>query len=239
MKSVYSPSIDPSIQPSVHSCAAVCIHHASESITWFHHSIECHRRPCTSETVNPEKLLLIVMTDRKHYKTINKTTNKNGLRAIKPRQRPNRSPTNYLYTKPSNLSTHPQSIRRFNRPSTRVQPYVYTMHQNPSRDFARVQNVIAANHRNTVNPEKLLLIVMTDGKHYKTINKTTNKNGLRAIKPRQRPNSSPTSYLYRLTKPSNQSTHPQSIRRFSRPSTRVQPYVYTMHQNPSRGFARV
>src|SRR6218665_3456843 len=134
-------------------------------------------------TVNPEKLLLIVMTDRKHYKTIDKTTNKNGLGAIKPRQSPNRLPTSYLYrlTKPSNQSTHPQSIRRFNRPSTRVQPYVYTMHQNPSRGFARVQNVIAANHRNTVNTEKLLLIVMTDRKHYKTINKTTNKNGLRAI----------------------------------------------------------
>src|SRR6218665_884291 len=39
----------------------------------------------------------------------------------------NRSPTNYLYTKPSNQSTHPQSIRRFSRPSTRVQPYAYTM----------------------------------------------------------------------------------------------------------------
>src|SRR6218665_4045764 len=94
-------------------------------MTWFRQSVECHRRPCTSETVNPEKFLLIVMTDRKHYKTINKTTNKNGLRAIKPRQRPNRSPTNYLYTKPSNQSTHSQSIRRFNRPSTRVQP-MYT-----------------------------------------------------------------------------------------------------------------
>src|SRR6218665_404407 len=178
MKSVYSPSIDPSIQPPVHSCAAVCIHHASESMTWFRQSVECHRRPCTSETVNPEKFLL---------------------------------------------------IRRFNRPSTRVQPYVYTMHQNPSRGFTKVQIVIAANHRNTVNPEKFLLIVMTDRKHYKTINKTSNKNGLRAIKPRQRPNRSPTSYSY--TKPSNQSTHPQSIRRFNRPSTRVQPYVYTMHQN--------
>src|SRR6218665_1605604 len=76
------------------------------------------------------------------YKTINKTTNKNGLGAIKPRQRPNRSPTNYLYTKPSTQSTHPQSIRRFSRPSTRVQPYVYIMHQNPSHGIARVQNVI-------------------------------------------------------------------------------------------------
>src|SRR6218665_851970 len=66
--------------------------------------------------------------------------------------------------------------------------------------------IIAPNHRNTVNPERLLLIVMTDRKeyihhtihltntsrHYKTINKTTNKNGLGAIKPRQRPNRSPT-----------------------------------------------
>src|SRR6218665_720762 len=52
-----------------------------------------------------------------HCKTINKTTNKNGLGAIKPRQRPHRSLTNYLYTKPSNQSTHPQSIRRFSRPS--------------------------------------------------------------------------------------------------------------------------
>src|SRR6218665_899920 len=41
---VYSPSIDPSIQPSVHSCAPVCIHHASESITWYRQSAECHRR---------------------------------------------------------------------------------------------------------------------------------------------------------------------------------------------------
>jgi len=87
------------------------------------------------------------------------------------------------------------------------------MHQNPSHGFARVQNVIDANLRNTVNPEKLLLTVMTDKKeyihhtihltctyrHYKTNNKTTNKNGLGAIKPRQRPNKSPTNYLY--TKP--------------------------------------
>src|SRR6218665_2009488 len=45
-QSTYSPSIDPSIQPSVglHSCAAVCIHHASGSITWFRQSGECHRR---------------------------------------------------------------------------------------------------------------------------------------------------------------------------------------------------
>src|SRR6218665_3870702 len=107
-------------------------------------------------TVNPEKALLVVMTDRKeyihhtiyqtctyrHYKTNNKTTNKNGLGAIKPRQRPNKSPNNYLYSKPSNQSTHPQSIRRFSRPSTRVQPYVYAMHQNPSHGFARVENVI-------------------------------------------------------------------------------------------------
>jgi len=180
-------------------------------------------------TVNPEKLLLIVITDKKEYihqaihlsntyflyKTINKTTNKNGLRAIKPRQRPNRSPTNYLYTKPSYQLTHPPPIRRFNRPSTRVQLFVYSMHQNPSHCFARVQNVIAANHGNTANPEKLLLIVMTDKKEYihhtihlsntylpyKTVNKTTDKNGLGAIKPRQRPNMSPTKYLY--TKPSN------------------------------------
>src|SRR6218665_3673736 len=121
----------------------------------------------------------------------NKTNinNKNGLGAIKPRQRPNKSPTNYLYTKPSNQSTDPQSIRRFSRPSTRVQPYVYTMHQNPSHGFARVENVIGANLRNTVNPEKLSLMVMTDKIEYihhtiqlsntslpcNTINKTTNK----------------------------------------------------------------
>src|SRR6218665_3400375 len=99
------------------------------------------------------------------------------------------SPTNYLYTKLSNQSTHPQSIRRFSRPSTRVHPYVYTMHQNPSHGFDRVLNVIGANLRNTVNPEKLLLTVMTDKKEYihhtiqlsntslpyNTINKTTNK----------------------------------------------------------------
>src|SRR6218665_1741398 len=153
-------------------------------------------------TVNPEKLLLMVMTDKKEYihhtihlsnislpyNTINKTTNKNGLGAIKPRQRPNRSPNNYLYNKPSNQSTHPQSICRFSRPSTRAQPYVYTMHQNPSHGFARVQIVIGVNLRNTVNPEKLLLMVMTDKKEYihhtihlsnislpyNTINKTTN-----------------------------------------------------------------
>ena len=113
------------------------------------------------------------------------------------------------------------------------------MHQNPSYGFPRVKNVIGVNLRNTVNPEKLLLIVITDRKvdihhtihltytyrHYKTIKKTTNRNGSGAIEPRQRPNRSPTNYLY--TKPSNQSTHPQSIRRFSRPSTRVQPYMYT------------
>src|SRR6218665_2052166 len=97
------------------------------------------------------------------------------------------------------------------------------MHQNPSHGIARAQNVIGANLRNTVNPEKLSLMVTTDKKEYihhndtihrrntslpyKTINKTTNKNGLEAIKPRQRPNRSPTIYLY--TKPSNQSTHPQ------------------------------
>src|SRR6218665_1737074 len=150
-------------------------------------------------TVNPEKLLLIVITDRKecihhtihqtctyrHCKTNNKTTNKNGLRAIKPRQRPNKSPTNHLYTKPSNQSTHPQSIRRLSRLYIRVQPCVYTMHQNPSYGFPRVKNVIGVNLRNTVNPEKLLLIVITDRKvdihhtihltytyrHYKTIKK--------------------------------------------------------------------
>src|SRR6218665_3491574 len=84
------------------------------------------------------------------------------------------------------------------------------MHQNPSYGFDRVENVILVNLRNTVNREKLLLIVITDRKvdihhtihltytyrHYKTNNKTTNKNGLRAIKPRQRPNGSPTDYLY-------------------------------------------
>src|SRR6218665_3326369 len=123
------------------------------------------------------------------------------------------------------------------------------MHQNPSYGFPRVKNVIGVNLRNTVNSEKLLLIVITDRKvdihhtihltyayrHYKTIKKTTNRNGSGAIKPRQRPNRSPNNYLY--TKPSNQSTHPQSIRRFSRPSILVQPCVYTMHQNPSHGSA--
>src|SRR6218665_2507228 len=66
------------------------------------------------------------------------------------------------------------------------------MHQNPSHGFARVQIVIGANLRNTVNPEKLLLMVMTDNKEYihhtihlsnislpyNTINKTTNKKAL-------------------------------------------------------------
>src|SRR6218665_1546668 len=42
---ISSPSIDPSIQPLVHSCAAACIRHASESITCFRRSAECHRRP--------------------------------------------------------------------------------------------------------------------------------------------------------------------------------------------------
>src|SRR6218665_3373677 len=98
------------------------------------------------------------------------------------------------------------------------------MHLNPSHGFARGENVIGVNLRSTENPEKLLLIVMSDRieyihhtirltyiyRHFKTINKTTSKNGLGAIKPRQRPNRSPTNYLY--TKPSNQSTHPQSIR---------------------------
>src|SRR6218665_788860 len=63
-----------------------------------------------------------------HYKTINKTTTiyyKNGLGPIKPRQRPNKSPTNYLYTKQSNQSTHPQSIRRLSSLSMTVQPYMY------------------------------------------------------------------------------------------------------------------
>src|SRR6218665_202825 len=162
----------------------------------------------------------MVTTDKKEYihhtinlrntslpnKTINKTTNKNGLGAIKPRQRPNRSPTNYLYTKPSNQSTHLQLIRR-------VQPCVYTMHQNPSHGFAKAQNVIGANLRNTVNPEKLSLMVTKDKNEYihhtihlsntpliyKTINKSTNSSGLGAIKPRKRPNRSATNYLY--TKP--------------------------------------
>src|SRR6218665_1432929 len=148
----------------------------------IHHMVSAEGRmssaPNLRNTENPEKLSIMVTTDKKEYihhndiihrrntslpyKTINKTTNKNGLGASKPRQRPNRSPTSYLYTKPSNQSTHPQSIRRFNRPSTRVQPYVYTMHQNPSHCIARVQNVIAANLRYTANPEKLLLLVMTD-----------------------------------------------------------------------------
>src|SRR6218665_1320047 len=52
-----------------------------------------------------------------HCKTINKTTTKNGLGAIKPRQRPNRSPTNYLYTKPSNQSTYSPSIDPSIQPS--------------------------------------------------------------------------------------------------------------------------
>src|SRR6218665_3407135 len=256
------------MQRSVHSCAAVCIHHASESITWFRQSAECHRSQPQKHSKS-RKVIINGHEDKKEYihhtgtihlrntslpyKTINKTTNKNGLGAIKPRQRPNRSPTNYLHTKPSNQSTRLQSIRRFSRPSTHVQPCVYTMHRNPSHGFARVQNVIGANLRNTVNPEKLSLMVTTDKKEYiqhtgtihlrntsspyKTINKTTNKNGLVAIKQRQRPNRSPPNYLH--TKPSNQSPPPQPIRRFSRPSTHVQPCVYTMHQNPSHGFARV
>src|SRR6218665_227765 len=109
----------------------------------IHHMVspECRMSLApTSETVNPQKLSLMVTTDKKEhihdtihlgntslpYKKINKTTNKNGLGAIKRRQRPNMSNTNYACTKPSNQSTHPQSIRRFSRPSTRVQPYVYT-----------------------------------------------------------------------------------------------------------------
>src|SRR6218665_2976438 len=184
----------------------------------IHHMVspECRMSsaPTSRNTVNPQKLSSMVTTDKKEYihhtinlsntslpyKTIHKTTNKNGLGAIKPRQRPNRSPTNYLYTKPSNQSTHPQSIRRFSRPSPRVQPYVYGMHQNPSHGFAKAQNVIGANLRNTVNEEKLSLMVTTDKQEYihhndtihrrntslpyKKINKTTNKNGLGAIKPR-------------------------------------------------------
>src|SRR6218665_963744 len=90
------------------------------------------------------------------YKTINKITNKNGLSAIKPPQSPNRSPTNYLYTRPSNQSTHPQSIRRFSSPSTRVQPYVCIHHASESITlFRQSADVIDANLRNTVNLEKL------------------------------------------------------------------------------------
>src|SRR6218665_677297 len=111
-------------------------------------------------------MLSILSRTYRHYKTINKTATKNGLGAIKPCQRPNRSPTNYLYTKPSNQSTHPQSIRRFSRPSPRVQPYVYAMYQNPSHGFAKAQIVIGANLRNTVNPEKLSLMVTTDKNEY-------------------------------------------------------------------------
>src|SRR6218665_2479740 len=161
-------SIDSAVRTLVCSrmyTPCITIHHMV-SIEWRMSSAP------TSETQKiQKKLLLIVMTDRKeyihhtihqtctyrHYKTNNKTTNKNGLGAIKPRQRPNKSPTNYLYTKPSNQSTHPQSIRRFSRPSTRVQPYVYTMHQNPSHGFARVENVIGATLRNTENPEKVIV----------------------------------------------------------------------------------
>src|SRR6218665_3915126 len=193
-------SVDSAVRPLV--CSRMYIHHASESITWFRQSADVIGANLRN-TVNLEKLSSMVTTDKKEYihhtinlsstslpsKTINKTTNKNGLGAIKPRQRQNKSPTNYLYTKPSNQSTHPQSIRRFSRPSTRVQPYVYTLHQNPSHCIARVQNVIGANLRNTVNPEKLSLMITTDKKEYihhtihlsnislpyNTINKTTNK----------------------------------------------------------------
>src|SRR6218665_91076 len=89
MNSLYSPSIDPSIQPSVHSCAAVCIHNASESITWFRQNAECHRHQPQKHSKS-RKLLLTVMIDKKEYihhtihlsntslpyNTINKTTNK-------------------------------------------------------------------------------------------------------------------------------------------------------------------
>src|SRR6218665_1222680 len=79
----------------------------------------------TDKKENTSIILSILSRTYRHYKTINKTTNKNGLGAIKPRQRPNKSPTNYLYTKPSNRSTHSQSIRRFSRLSMPVQPYMY------------------------------------------------------------------------------------------------------------------
>src|SRR6218665_2734639 len=136
-----------------------------------------------------------------------------------------RLPTIYIQNHQISLLTLNRSVDSAVRPLVCSCMYgAYTMHQNPSYGFARVVNVIGANLRNTVNPEKFLLIVITDRKeyihhtihqtctyrHYKTNNKTTNKNGLGAIKPRQRPNKSPTNYLY--TKPSNQSTHPKSIR---------------------------
>src|SRR6218665_228456 len=166
----------------------------------------------------------MVTTDKKEYihhtinlrntslpnKTINKTTNKNGLGRLSHARGPTGRLPSIYNAKPSNQSTHPQSIRRFSRPSTHVQPCVYTMHQNPSHGIARVQNVIDTNLRNTVNPEKLSLMVTTDKKEYihhngtihlrntslpyKTIIKTTNKNGSGAIRPRQRPNRSPTNY---------------------------------------------
>src|SRR6218665_2089093 len=138
-----------------------------------------------------------------------------------------RGPTSRLPT--IYILNHQISLLTLNRSvdlavCTLVCSRMYTMHQNPSYGFDRVENVICVNLRNTVNREKLLLIVMSDRieyihhtirltytyRRFKTKNKTTSKNGLGAIKPRQRPNRSPTNYLY--TKPSNQSTHPQSIR---------------------------
>src|SRR6218665_4128010 len=98
-----------------------------------------------------------------------------------------RLPTIYTLNHQISLLTLNRSVDSADRPlvCSRMQ---YTMHQNPSHGFVRVQNVIDANLRNTVNPEKLLLSVMTDKKEYihhtihlsnknpyLTIHKTTNK----------------------------------------------------------------
>src|SRR6218665_3476928 len=82
-----------------------------------------------------------------HYKTINKTTTKNGLGAIKPRQRPNKSPTNYLYIKHSNQLTPPQSILRFSRLSMPVQPYMYMY-----TPCIRIQNMLSPEWRMSSAP---------------------------------------------------------------------------------------
>src|SRR6218665_954386 len=111
------------------------------------------------------------MTDRKeyihlintsiHYKTINKITIKNGLGAIKPRQRPNRTPT----------IKYPMH--------TFSQPYIHTSNCPPIRHLTPTsyhpsQEYILTLHNNKQNSDKI---------------------GLRAIKPRQRPNRSPANYL--------------------------------------------
>src|SRR6218665_2508206 len=103
-----------------------------------------------------------------------------------------RGPTGRL--SPIYILNHQISLPTLNRlVDSAVRPLVcsriYTMHQNPSHGFARMQNVIGANLRNTVNPEKLSSMVMRDKKKeyihhtlhlsntslpYNTISKTTN-----------------------------------------------------------------